>query len=163
MEMLAGLTLAEVFAHAEDHVQTGFQGQAGLLDQLLVRFPVVLTALGVTEDGPGAAGGFQHVHGDLAGVGAGRMVRAVLGGQLDLGSLQDGGQQGQVGKRSSDDQVDFFRGLGGLLGDSLGQGDTFRNRGVHLPVSGNYFLSHAIMDCIFILMRKFTKFADYNR
>ena len=149
--MLAGLALVEVLADAEDDLESGTEGELRLLDELGVGLAVVLTALGVAEDGILAAGGYEHVGRDFAGVGALGVVRAVLGGQANDGTLHDLGDGAEVGVRSGDDQFDFCRDLSGPCDDCLGKLDAFRNGGVHFPVSCYNVLSHsdAIKVCCF--------------
>ena len=155
VEVLAGLTLVEVLADAEDDAETGLEGELGLLDQLLVGLAVVLTALGVAQDGPLAADGLQHVHGDLAGVGAALVVGAVLGGELHLGALELLAAAAEVGERRGDDEADAGRDFRGAGSHSLRQLDTIRSGRIHLPVACNDFLSHILHRLI--SNRKITK------
>ena len=142
--MLAGLALVEVLTHTEDDLQARFQGELGLHDELLVGLPVVLAALGVTEDGVLAAEGGEHVHGDFTGVGTLLMVGAVLGGQGHLGAFQSLRHGGEVGERRRHDEFNIGgKGLA-LLHDGLGELDALRNCSVHLPVACYDVLSHSI-------------------
>ena len=144
VEVLFGLALVDVLAHAEDDLQAGLEGELRLDDELLVGLSVVLTALGVAEDGVLAAQGGEHVHGDFAGVGTLLMVRAVLGGEGDLGAFQDVGDAGEVRERRGHDEFNVGGKVFGLLHDCLGEFDAFRNCGVHLPVACNNVLSHVM-------------------
>ncbi len=140
--MTAGFTLLEVFTHAEDHLQAGGQGEFRLLDQFLVGLTVILTTLGVTQDGVGAAHGGKHVHAHFTRVGALLMIGAVLGGQGHLGALQDLGYAGQMGKRRSHDQLHIGGQFLCLLNHGFGEFNALGDRRVHLPVPGYDVLSH---------------------
>ena len=141
-----GLALVEVLAHAEDDLQAGLEGELRLDDELLVGLSVVLAALGVAEDGVLAAQGGEHVHGDFAGVGALLVIGAVLGGEGHLGALQDVGDASEVRERRGHDEFNVGGKVLALLHDGLGEFDAFRNCGVHLPVTCNNVLSHAMCD-----------------
>ena len=141
-EVLAGLALVEVLADAEDDTETRLEGELHFLDELLVGLAVVLTALGVAEDGPLAADCLQHVDGDFAGVGALGVVGAVLGGELHLGAFEGLAAAAEVGEGRGDDEADTGRNFCGAGRHSLRQFDTIRSGRVHLPVACNDFLSH---------------------
>ena len=160
VEVLAGFALFQVLTHAEDDAESGLEGEFHLLDQLLVGLAVVLAALGVSEDGPLAADGLQHIHGDLTRVGALHVVGAVLGGEFHLGAFELLAAAAEVGERRGDDEADALRDFRGACRHGLGQFDTIRSGRIHFPVACNDFLSHiTIFKVLPVLIkaRKFTK------
>ena len=143
-EMLAGFPLVEVFTHAEDDTKSGTEGELHFLDQLLIGLAIVLTTLGVAEDGPLAADRLEHVDGHFAGVGSLHMVGTVLGGKLHLGALKLLAAAAKMRKRRSNDQSDTLGDFCGTGRHGFGKFDTIRFGGIHFPVACNNFLSHNI-------------------
>ncbi len=140
--MLASLALFQVLTYAEDDLKTGGQGQLGLHDQLLIGLTIILTTLGVTQDGVLATQGGEHVHGHFTGVGTFLVVCAVLGAQLHLGTLEDLCHRGQVGERRSNYQFNVCGEILGFLHNSLGEFYAFGHGGVHFPVARYNVFSH---------------------
>ena len=70
------------------------------------------------------------------------MVGAVLGAQLNLGTLQDLGHRGQVGKRRSHYQLYVSRKFLGFFNYGFGEFYAFGHGGVHFPVARYNVFTH---------------------
>ena len=115
IEMPSFFPLGQVLAYAEDHLETCSKSKLHLLDELLIGLTIILPSLGMTEDGVGTTYGSKHISRNLTCVGTLGVVCAVLGGEDDLGTLQDFGYGCQMGERRSDYQLDVGRKILGLF------------------------------------------------
>ena len=77
---------------------------------------VVGAALGMADDDGGGAGIGQHLGGDVAGVGAGRLGVAILAADGDGRAARGFGKAREQSRRRAHHQV-------GLAGDGAGAGD----------------------------------------
>ena len=144
-EVLAGFALLEALAHAEDYAEAVVECEPGLVYELGVGLAVVLTALGVSEDGVLGTGGSHHSGGNLSGVGALLLVCAVLCGKAYGSALDDLCHRYEVGCRGGDDEFHGCRDFTCLCNDCLCELYALRNCSVHLPVACYDVLSHMIL------------------
>ena len=142
VEVLAGLALVEVLAHAVDRHKAVGVGLLHLAVERLRRLAVVLAALRVAQDHVLAAQGGDHRGGYFARVGTLGLGGAVLRAQLHVRTLQGLGHLREVGERGAYDEVDARAYLAAACHDVLCEFHALGGKGVHLPVAGYDFLSH---------------------
>ncbi len=87
--MLPAFPLVQRLADTDDGNQLGAVGGPGLLRHHLVGLGMIGAALGVADDDGGTAELLQHLGGNIARVGAGRVPVTVLAAHPDLGAGQD--------------------------------------------------------------------------
>ena len=144
LDVLAGLPDLQVLADADDRGQFVLERGGGLGGHQSVVLVVVGAPLGVPDDDERAAQLGQEGAADVAGVGAGIVLRQVLSavGQPQLVAVDQGLHAAQVGERRDDRDVNLVEVLVRQREcDLLHQRDGLEVVEVHLPVAGDQRLA----------------------
>ena len=128
-------------AHAEHRRQAVPERGGDLAVDLLVGLAHLVPALGVPAEHEATAQLEQHGGRDLAGVGAGRLVVAVLGAERDRAAGHDLADGRQRGERRAQHDLHASR---ALEPDADGRGERagLRQQAVHLPVADHERRAH---------------------
>ena len=136
----AQLPLLQALAHTHNGVEAGVDGGVNLLVHGEVGLVVVLAALRVADDHVLGPGLFDHLGGDLAGVGAVVLIVAGLSADGDVAVLEQAHGGGDVHRGDAQDHIaPLAPGHDGLelLGESLHLGQGV----VHFPVASDNSLT----------------------
>ena len=144
--MLASLANVQRLSYTNDRGHTGVESLLSLRSNDLVGFGVVVAALRVPHDDPGASQLGQHRRSDFTGVRTGIVCRDVLStiGDAQLVPIHQGLHRTNVGERRNDRDINLVVVvLGECKSEFLNHGDGLKVVEVHLPVTSNkWFTSH---------------------
>ncbi len=136
---LTRFTFVQGFTHTHDGRDAGRQRALRLRRHQGIGLTVVLTALGVADDGVAATEILEHGHTHLAGVRALLMGRNVLSPPGHRAALQQGLQLCQIGRRDAQGHVGRGRRALQAVEHGLDQGFVGGQRAVHFPVACDQF------------------------
>ena len=142
VEVLLGLALLQILAHAVDGFQTVGVSLLHLLVQRLRSLAVVLATLRVAQNDVLAAERGDHRSRNLARVGSLGLGGAVLRAHGDIRTLNGLHDLREVGEGRAYDEVHARAHLAATCDHVLGQLHALGGQSVHFPVSCNNFLSH---------------------
>ena len=139
---LARLALIELLSDASHDVEVLVESGLNLGGDDLVGLPKDVAALTVAEDDPIEAEVLQHGSAGLSSIGTVAVQRAVLGGELHLGSGKLGLHLSEVKEGGGDDDLHFGLAEAKLLEHAGWEVATEVNAAIALPVSSDKQLAH---------------------